>query len=322
MPLADDDLLTLLAIRPDSLPALSGIRIAVGTAIPAVSVTGKAIRMSSIRRTHCKRGHELTADNIYEDPKGERFCRMCKRILSHQWKVNRAASEGRVLKLPAALRTHCPQGHAYSGENLVIKYDGARACRQCMRAAGVRSRKEGRLSPVTIRRVLEGLHEGKTVNNLRGKLGSTYVGSRVVDHTKLKNFCMRNKALGQRILRLAAANRKIALVSANRSRRVFAHRSVLANDGLDAFSLIQSATAHLADFLRDEVRSMMFLEAAEGRLDPRSAAMRVKEFVAAYNRQFSKYVPNGGGIMQSLDQQVYDDGPTRLVDTVTRGLWD
>jgi hypothetical protein len=30
----------------------------------------------------------------------------------------------------------------------------------------------------------------------------------------------------------------------------------------------------------------------------------------------------GAGWNKSLDRQVYDDGPTRLADTVTHGLWD
>ena len=35
---------------------------------------------------------------------------------------------------PTASKTHCPQGHPYSGENLYIqKTDGARRCRTCMR---------------------------------------------------------------------------------------------------------------------------------------------------------------------------------------------
>lgn len=32
-------------------------------------------------------------------------------------------------------KTHCPQGHAYEGENLRIDHKGARVCRICGRAA-------------------------------------------------------------------------------------------------------------------------------------------------------------------------------------------
>ena len=35
-------------------------------------------------------------------------------------------------------KTHCPQGHPYSGTNLYTYPDGRRACRTCQRAASVR----------------------------------------------------------------------------------------------------------------------------------------------------------------------------------------
>lgn len=30
-----------------------------------------------------------------------------------------------------AIKTHCPQGHPYSGDNLIIQASGRRACREC-----------------------------------------------------------------------------------------------------------------------------------------------------------------------------------------------
>jgi hypothetical protein len=35
---------------------------------------------------------------------------------------------------PGAVRSHCPQGHAYSGDNLFIRRNGKKACRTCLRA--------------------------------------------------------------------------------------------------------------------------------------------------------------------------------------------
>jgi hypothetical protein len=37
-------------------------------------------------QTHCRHGHELTADNIYTDPRGFRACRICQRANSTMWK--------------------------------------------------------------------------------------------------------------------------------------------------------------------------------------------------------------------------------------------
>lgn len=38
-------------------------------------------------KTHCKRGHELTQDNIYTPPKSpnSRYCRACRRIRHENW---------------------------------------------------------------------------------------------------------------------------------------------------------------------------------------------------------------------------------------------
>ena len=40
------------------------------------------------------------------------------------------ARRGNVGKLERE-RTHCPQGHAYAGENLVVRSNGHRDCREC-----------------------------------------------------------------------------------------------------------------------------------------------------------------------------------------------
>jgi hypothetical protein len=41
--------------------------------------------------------------------------------------------------VPQTTRTHCPQGHPYSGDNLKIGRDGKRYCRECHRADGRRA---------------------------------------------------------------------------------------------------------------------------------------------------------------------------------------
>lgn len=42
-----------------------------------------------------------------------------------------------------SLKTHCPHGHPYSGENLVIRKSGARRCRECERQYHQRRRDNG-----------------------------------------------------------------------------------------------------------------------------------------------------------------------------------
>jgi hypothetical protein len=37
------------------------------------------------RKTHCKRGHELTPENVRLNSKGSRSCRACERIHARKW---------------------------------------------------------------------------------------------------------------------------------------------------------------------------------------------------------------------------------------------
>lgn len=46
-------------------------------------------------------------------------------------------------------KTHCPYGHPYAGANLHVYKSGARRCRACQRARGLRKREEERLERKT-----------------------------------------------------------------------------------------------------------------------------------------------------------------------------
>ena len=69
--------------------------------------------------THCKHGHEFTAENTYWY-RGLRDCRACDRI--------RRNPSGRVSN---RAKTHCPKGHAYSYENTYVNR-AKRFCRTCL----------------------------------------------------------------------------------------------------------------------------------------------------------------------------------------------
>lgn len=75
-------------------------------------------------KTHCKRGHALTPDNIYVRGSG-RTCKTCSRLATV---AKRKTDRG-----PTAQRTHCPSGHEYTPENTYINGKGGRICRACNR---------------------------------------------------------------------------------------------------------------------------------------------------------------------------------------------
>lgn len=264
------------AAQTDSLQALSGIRIAVGTAIPAVPFIGKANSMTVLGRTHCKRGHALVASNILPDKRRIRRCRACRNISHKQALSIRMPSADKVREAIEALREGKP------------------------------------LTQIT---------HGYTQHSTRGtKNRYEKVGKIIMKAPVLRNFMTSHPVLGRRIQQMIDDNRKASLAA---TRRIVASPAILKNNGRFAYAAIVQATNSLPDYLRDEVRSLMWMAAAEGKLSLRSISREVvQSFVSKQNQLFSKYIPHGGGIMQSLDQQVYDDGPTRLVDTVTHGLWD
>ena len=80
-------------------------------------------------KTHCKRGHPLSGDNLFIELSGARKCKTCRnenQNARYRKNINPAA-------LAKALRTHCPQGHEYNAENTRIGSDGHRQCKQCDR---------------------------------------------------------------------------------------------------------------------------------------------------------------------------------------------
>lgn len=78
---------------------------------------------------YCKRGHELTPDNVCLSGPGkdQRRCKTCK--------VEQERARNRRLHPNAGIpRTHCPYGHPLSGENLYVQpSNGGRLCRICIR---------------------------------------------------------------------------------------------------------------------------------------------------------------------------------------------
>lgn len=107
--------------------------------------------------THCKQGHERSTENVYI-VKGTRQCRVCRRATKQALRANpafrarerladaavhraaRTRARGGQPAAPNATKTHCPQGHAYAGENLyVVPSTGARKCQTCLRAVQARA---------------------------------------------------------------------------------------------------------------------------------------------------------------------------------------
>ena len=94
-------------------------------------------------KPECPKGHPYSGENLYTYSDGSRSCKACKaehqrnlrKTPEHQAK-ERLRSQRRTAerpkKPPQPAVTHCPQGHAYEGYNVIL-HNGKRSCRECGR---------------------------------------------------------------------------------------------------------------------------------------------------------------------------------------------
>ena len=83
-----------------------------------------------VRKTHCKYGHEFNEVNTRRSSRGKRICLTCQT----EREVRRRPPTGQGKGYRNKIKTHCPSGHPYDGDNLYVRpKDGARICRACVR---------------------------------------------------------------------------------------------------------------------------------------------------------------------------------------------
>jgi hypothetical protein len=93
-------------------------------------------------KMQCPRGHPYAGDNLYIDPAGYRRCRECKRLARQEGRWKEASTPSPYVPVfgprrpnQNVLKSHCPFGHPYEGENLYRDPKGNRRCRECKRLA-------------------------------------------------------------------------------------------------------------------------------------------------------------------------------------------
>lgn len=114
---------------------------------------GNAPHMVNARKTHCKHGHEFTPENTGRHAKrGSRYCKTCLR--AHAARYARSPDRRPRVGHHQLRKTHCPQGHPYEGENLMV-WRGQRKCRTCATALW-RSRSKAGKPPESLPQILTG----------------------------------------------------------------------------------------------------------------------------------------------------------------------
>lgn len=109
-------------VNPDHLEAvthLENVRRGVYAEMPVLT------RINA-EKTHCKRGHPLSGDNLIvrENARSGKIRRQCR------------TCSGTGLNIENSKKTHCKRGHPFAGDNLMIRPNGGRDCRQCHNDSG------------------------------------------------------------------------------------------------------------------------------------------------------------------------------------------
>lgn len=88
-----------------------------GRPLPATTIA--KIQEARLRRTHCKRGHEMTDENtmVRKNARGGtvRKCKACQDLHNAKWREDHSTLIGRRKKF-------CHKGHPLTGNNLVIDF--------------------------------------------------------------------------------------------------------------------------------------------------------------------------------------------------------
>jgi hypothetical protein len=287
------------------------------------------------RKTHCRRGHEMTPENTYTRPSGDAVCKACRgmRDLARRAAAPRSIKSSdsgfTPIRAPGSMPLgflpnynfpkikFCSLGHAIIDGN-VIREGSWLKCRTCRRAHQKRTGSSGNLQEKTVRKVLEALRSGRTWSSLAGHHGNTYVPkTKVVNIVRLKIFCENNPKIGRLIRRLAEKNR-IAVMSAPRGVAVTAPAILrAAHDVMDEIEAV--LPRHLPRDLRDDVAQNIWLAVTERRLKREDIPKHAHAFIRAeYKSSHNAWGP------RSLDVPIWIDGKTTLLDTLTSGsgLWD
>lgn len=84
------------------------------------------------RQTHCKRGHEFTAENTIRRDDGGRECLACRVKRADDGIQQRKLERGYSYSERWKHVTHCRHGHEFTIENTLFKNSGReRRCREC-----------------------------------------------------------------------------------------------------------------------------------------------------------------------------------------------
>jgi hypothetical protein len=244
----------------------------------------------------------------------KKYCELNPIWAAEAWRISDA--NGRLQKgARVRNKTHCRNGHAFSGDNLYVSPDGKeRRCWTCMKHNSQFGR---RMSEDQARKTIDALKAGAIISDVIKAGAPSYV----ITHRALQIFRDKNPKFDRLVATLSDANKERRRAEV-RERSILIRRSpISASAGADFFQLARNAVpSSLPRQVRVDVIGSMALDLAEGKLQPDDMRRRVREYITAHFRMFSKFGP------RSLDAPLSADGSATLLDMLSTdagtGYWD
>jgi hypothetical protein len=209
-------------------------------------------------------------------------------------------------------KTHCPNGHPFAEHGRIAIHKGYRS-RQCRACERLRYAEGHPIKPDVLRQVKVRLAAKAPLSSFTKAGSSGYL----VKFSTLARYRRENPDFNRLVLNvIEGSNSRAQLLRYQRGRN-----NAVRDQNNDYYKIREMVPAQLAD--RDDIVSMIIEDLLTGALKREDVRDRVRAYIKAQNRLLpSKHRKFGDGLLDSLDEVMFEDGSTTRGDTVSRGLWD
>lgn len=261
--------------------------------------------MERPKTPHCKRGHELSSENIKIRKNGI-CCRACLLINDKKYRDKKRKSQ------PA--KTHCAKGHELSPENIKITKHG-RHCRTCLSINLQKYRDKKKSTRAAKTHCAKG-HE--LTNQNSGKRGckiclrhSKSAWSRKKYETNIQ-FRIEVKERVYRYRKLLGLGKTKIEVGETFNEKLQRN---------DLYAIVNRATPKgLNPVARDDVIQSAILAILEGEISQSEISSAIKGFITSQYRDYD--LASEHSKVKSLDAEAFDEGRFSLHETQNRNIWD
>jgi hypothetical protein len=212
--------------------------------------------------------------------------------------------------------THCKRGHPLTPDNIYLRQQGDyshRSCKICLRHHADNRRDP---TPKELQLVTAALNRGKKISEICfGVRGAKKVAVKIINFDILKQYRLKDPSFDRFVRQSFSGGRskRTAYWSASSQSGAV----VAVSERNDYYAIREMLPANLPSDDKDEIVSNIVVAMCEGSLRRDHVFLRIREFVAAHQREQRNGVGKYGLI--SLDAPVSMTSTLRRIDTISRG---